>query len=421
MDLYSLGKTPLETLINALLRTAVQQKARFALWKHPEEKSWRLLVSLGGEESPVSLQSVLHRRKGFILHPFSTNTEAKGPVFLEADAVLEKIGDDLSWTWSTTVKKEKKEQFEGALQRILRFDNDPEYTSHPQDYSLQGLLAKPYFIQMVEDAISQIDKGEFSKVVVARAAYRNVPKIINFAQFFEKLSGFYPQAFVSLVYLPGCGFWVGASPEILMEIDKNHYCSTVALAGTLFRESYKAGTSMCSWSEKELHEHMLVSQYIQNVLYEQGIENVTTSTTRSHAIAHLFHLRKDFSFDLYHPQNRQCDLASLIYGLHPTPAVCGLPKQKALDYIQRHENFNRSFYAGFLGPVNMGNKVSLFVNIRCMNIQGQRAILYAGAGITSGSDPEKEWEETDLKMKMMANMLDDDVQCLADHKIEKLQ
>ena len=416
MDLHGLGNTPLETLINAFLRTAVQQKASVALWKLPEEKTWRLLVSLRKEEAPVSLQSALQQRKGFIINSFANHTGAEAPVFLEADAIFEHVNDDLSWTWSETTKKADKEQFEGELKRVLSLDSDPKYSAHLEDYSLHGLLAKPYFIQLVEESQEQIKKGEFSKVVIARAAYRNVPKIINFAQLFDKLSTFYPQAFVSLVYLPGNGFWVGASPEILLEIEKNRYCSTVALAGTLFRESYKAGTSMCSWSEKELHEHKLVSQYIQKVLRQEGIGTFDASTTRSHAIAHLFHLRKDFSFDLHHPQNRHCDLASLIYGLHPTPAVCGLPKQKALDFIQRNENFNRSFYAGFLGPVNIGPKISLFVNIRCMNIQGQRAILYAGAGITRGSDPEKEWQETDLKMRMMANMLENDVQCLAYQK-----
>ena len=416
MDLQYLINTPLETLINAFLRTAVQQKSRVALWKLPEEKAWRLLVSLRKEQSPVSLQSALDQRKGFIINSFSNYTGSERPVFLEADAVLEQVGDDLSWTWSESTKKVEKEQFEGALKRVLSLDNDPKYSSHLEDYSLHGLLAKPYFIHLVEEAVEQIKKGEFSKVVVARAAYRNVPKIINFAQLFDRLSTFYPQAFVSLVYLPGNGFWVGASPEILLEVENNRYCSTVALAGTLSRERYKAGTSMCSWNEKELHEHKLVSQYIQKVLRQEGIEIFDASSTRSHAIAHLFHLRKDFSFDLQHPQNRCCDLASLIYGLHPTPAVCGLPKQKALDFLQRNENFSRSFYAGFLGPLNIGPKMSLFVNIRCMNIQGQRAILYAGAGITGGSDPEKEWQETGLKMKMMANMLEDDVQCLAYQK-----
>ncbi len=412
MVLQSLGNMPYATVINAILRTAFRRKAKVAIWKQPEQKQWKLLVALHDEKPAASLPEILEGRKGFLLSPFANICGSGNLVFLEADGVLEKSAHDLSWTWSETADRQLREQFETSLGQVLDLDNDPDYTSHIEDYTLSQLLAKPQFMLLAEKAVEEIKNGAFSKVVVARAANRNVPKIINFGQLFDRLSELYQEAFVSLVYLPGEGFWVGASPETLLESDDNRHGKTVALAGTIVREK-GMDPAMCSWSTKEINEHDLVSQFIDQVLRENGIHNFAATRTASHAIAHLFHLRKDFAFDLRHPDNRHGDLAALLYGLHPTPAVCGLPKQKALDFILRHESFDRSFYSGFCGPVNIDQKISLFVNIRCMNIKGQRATLYAGAGITIDSDPAKEWEETGMKMKMMANMLDKEVRYFA--------
>lgn len=408
MVLQSLSTMPYETVINAVLRTAVRQKAKVAIWKQPDQKKWKLLVALKNEKPPAPLQTILNGRKGFLVSPFTNIGGAGDLVFLEADGILEKSENDFFWSWSGTADRLLKEQFEASLRQVMDLDNDPHYTSRIQDYSLSQLLARPQFMLLAEKAVDDIKNGAFSKVVVARAANRNVPKIISFGKLFDRLCKRYREAFVALVYLPGEGFWVGASPETLLESDDNRYCRTVALAGTIVRER-DMDAARCSWSTKEINEHDLVSQFIDQILREKGIHNFAATRTASHAIAHLFHLRKDFTFDLLHPDNRHCDLAALLYGLHPTPAVCGLPKQKALDFILRHESFDRSFYSGFWGPVNIDQKISLFVNIRCMHIMGQRATLYAGAGITIDSDPENEWEETGMKMKMMANMLDDEV------------
>ena len=87
--------------------------------------------------------------------------------------------------------------------------------------------------------------------------------------------------------------------------------------------------------------------------------------------------------------------------LHPTSAVCGMPKSSAADFIKKYENGNREFYSGYLGPVNHQKEIHLFVNLRCMQLLKNTAILYAGAGVTEDSNPEKEWLETALKMNTL--------------------
>ena len=99
-------------------------------------------------------------------------------------------------------------------------------------------------------------------------------------------------------------------------------------------------------------------------------------------------------------------LKNLMSLLHPTPAVCGSPKNYAKTYILENENYEREFYTGFLGPVNEStNKSRLFVNLRCMKIENDKANLFVGCGITEGSDPLNEWEETSHKSQTMLQVI----------------
>ena len=91
--------------------------------------------------------------------------------------------------------------------------------------------------------------------------------------------------------------------------------------------------------------------------------------------------------------------------LHPTSAVCGMPIEQAKEWIAHAENYDRELYSGFLGPVNFENTTDLFVNLRCAKISEQQIRFYAGAGITEDSDPQKEYEETELKINVLRSIL----------------
>ena len=104
-------------------------------------------------------------------------------------------------------------------------------------------------------------------------------------------------------------------------------------------------------------------------------------------------------------------LKTLIRALHPTPAVCGLPRENAKQFILENEQYNRSFYTGFLGELNfqknktVSESSSLFVNLRCMNIIDKKVSIFVGGGITKDSNAKKEWEETVSKSKVMKRVL----------------
>lgn len=215
---------------------------------------------------------------------------------------------------------------------------------------------------------------------------------------FNRLCFTYPNAFVSLVAIPGVGTWIGATPELLMSWNQTSL-STVSLAGT----NWASNGKVRGWYDKELNEQALVSEYIRECFHGLGIYDYTEYPTETIKIGKLQHLQTKFGLE--HRTDLKDLPQEILQMLHPTPAVCGVPKEGAMDFIRTTESHARGFYAGFLGPVNFGTSSELFVNLRCMQLQKEAAILYAGAGITEDSDPKKEWQETDSKLDALLTIL----------------
>jgi isochorismate synthase len=134
----------------------------------------------------------------------------------------------------------------------------------------------------------------------------------------------------------------------------------------------------------------MVTDYILNTLQESG-KNITKKGPFTIKAGAVEHLKTEFVGDLGHK-----DWKAIIKALHPTPATCGLPKLAAKVLIKQTEKHSRRFYTGFLGPISQ-NKKSLFVNLRCMEIQNGHAYLYLGGGITAKSNAKSEWIETEKK------------------------
>ena len=101
----------------------------------------------------------------------------------------------------------------------------------------------------------------------------------------------------------------------------------------------------------------------------------------------------------------QVNLGNVIADLHPTPAVCGMPKALAQDFILREEHLYRAYYSGFTGPLNVWKTTHFFVSLRCMQLLDNRCILYAGGGLLTASNEQSEWNETELKLNTMLNVL----------------
>lgn len=252
------------------------------------------------------------------------------------------------------------------------------------------------YIEKVARAIEKIKSSNAQKIVLSR--YREFSlKDFNLKQLLERLFLAYPSAFRYVWYHPQTGMWCGATPETLVQVENNSF-KTMALAGT---QPY-SGTLRVSWGAKELDEQQQVTDSITNSL--RGVSSVLKiSNTRTHRAGPLLHLRTDITGIL---KRGKATLTNIATALHPTPAVCGAPQNIAKDFILKNEDYDREFYTGFLGPVtDNGASASLMVNLRCMKIENKTARIFVGGGITIGSQPAEEWQETQNKMQTMLQVL----------------
>jgi len=249
-------------------------------------------------------------------------------------------------------------------------------------------------ILLVKKAIDCIKKGDAKKIVVSR---KEILEYSNFCVLnsLKNMLNTYKNAFVYTWYHPNIGMWMGATPERLLSISKNNF-STMALAGT---QPYK-NTLDVSWEQKEIMEQQFVTDYIVNNL-AKSITNISISKPYTVKAGNLVHICTDISGKIEFSNS----IKKLTSSLHPTPAVCGLPLTVANNFILNNENYNRSYYTGYLGELNIKNNSNLFVNLRCMLIKNQSISIYVGGGITIDSNPEKEWEETVAKAKVMKKIL----------------
>lgn len=233
---------------------------------------------------------------------------------------------------------------------------------------------------------------------------------------FEKLKDIPGHNFVFCFYTPETGLWMGTSPELLLKSDGQEY-HTMALAGT------RLAGEIGEWDTKNLAEQRTVTDFILTSLRNEGFEaeEGATGIKPTGVVEHLctpIHARISETTNLPtiddsisasdSSSDSDCKLTPLLRlasKLSPTPALSGFPREEALRLIRRSEGFERAYYGGYCGPVDSGGQGELYVNLRSGCFVPGWAALYAGGGITLGSDPAKEWEETDRKLRAILSTL----------------
>lgn len=256
-------------------------------------------------------------------------------------------------------------------------------------YQLPPQTSHEYYLQSIETILAELRSGNIQKAVLSRVIRIPVDITVELPLLFRNLSALYHGAFVYLLYSPETGAWMGATPELLISLSGQRV-STMALAGTR-----KTGSDT-AWGQKEIDEQQWVTKYIRQKLEESGCSGIEQTQAYTVKAGNVEHLRTDFI-----ALTAGTDPGALVSKLHPTPAVCGWPSDKAALLIKETEGYDRTFYTGYLGPVNLEQKTSLFVNLRCLQAVNDQAAIYVGGGITINSDPYKEWEETAIKSRTL--------------------
>ncbi len=363
----------------------LDNKLPFAMYKKPEEE----IIHAVPQNDDTLIEVKDYTESGFVFSPF--NNVKKAPIILPISNSKPISTFFIESEMYNTSEKDVTENLHYPLRKI--------------DH-----------IGIIKKALDEINSGKLQKVIISRTEKIDI-KGDNVITLFKKLINTYFTAFVYLWYHPKVGMWMGATPETLIKVDGNKF-KTIALAGT----QPFLGNMEVEWGDKEIEEQqMVVNSIIENLKEQSTALRVSEKFTVK--AGNILHLQTNISgvVENLNSYDNQNEIQYLINALHPTPAVCGLPKEEAKQFILDNENYDREFYTGFLGELNIPNYnkkndddkkldsnnfiSNIYVNLRCMKIMNKKAVIYIGGGITKDSNVENEWQETVNKTKVMKKVL----------------
>ena len=399
MNLTEVGKAiSLEEVLDVFLGEGLASGGSFALWRKPNSSQLAYIQDFSQSPRRVSLQ-LEDLPAGFIVHPFA-DQEDKKAFFIQGDR-YEKLSLDNSLN-----QEDLPQWIQASRDSLPATELKKRIAAHlgmlPQQANAAAGQEKTHFLQLVAKGIQAIEAGRLEKIVAARTKLIPLPAAFDLGKTLAKLLSSYPHSFVNFFHLPGIGTWMGASPEVLIET-KGDYFYTMSLAGTQPAQGDNPLKS-AAWTQKEIEEQALVSRYIVDCFKTIRLREYEEHGPKTILAGNLLHLRSDFRVNTQ--TTGFSNLGSVMLGLlHPTSAVCGMPRKDALNFLKTEEGWDRSFYAGFLGPVGIEQETSIYVNLRTASLGREQALLYAGAGVTEDSVPEKEWEETELKCQIIGKFI----------------
>lgn len=272
----------------------------------------------------------------------------------------------------------------------IAVDELPPFELNLPSSSQKEAIEYDDYINLIQKTVAELKSASVTeKIVISRVKEINKSGI-NFSETFKNLHEYYPNTYVYLRYDLQEGCWIGASPELLFK-EKNQLIQTVSLAGTKAKED--------DWTEKEYHEQQVVTDYISST-FKNYSDYVDIEGPFSVNAGFFEHLKSFITAQI----KDKSKINNLLFDLHPTPAVCGMPKEISKQFIIENEGYKRSFYAGFMGYDN-GEESEYFVNLRCAKIYSNKVNLYVGGGIMPDSIPENEWKETEMKSKTIGELL----------------
>lgn len=295
------------------------------------------------------------------------------------------------------------DDLQNNIQNILSLDG------RLNKYHLPGKLIKKEvsnidrFKQTILSALESIQQKKLDKIVLAQTLDVLSDKDFSLYNSLNNLRQIHPNCYVFSTSNGKGQNFIGASPERLISI-RDRQLVIDALAGSAPRG--KTATedadlaNLLLNSDKEKREHKVVIDFITQHLQALGIEaNILTPRLRQ--LCNIQHLWTPIEAKIpvnVHP-------LEIVAQLHPTPAVAGVSRDLACAEIRRYEDFERGLYAAPLGWVDYQGNSEFIVGIRSALIDGDRARLYAGAGIVKGSDPDKELAEIQLKLQALLKAL----------------
>jgi menaquinone-specific isochorismate synthase len=311
--------------------------------------------------------------------------------------------------WLTTAATgedaaQRAEELLSTWRERLQTDRPKIGSANPGVAAREREPSRTAWRRQVRAAVESVEDGELKKVVLAQALRVQLESELSVPDVLARLAAAYPDCY-RFMFSPDDGAtFFGATPERLVSL-RGRTVRTEALAGSTGRGDTPAEDEWLASelldSQKDIHEHELVAEAIRDQL-EPFAASVRIGDRSVRRLATVQHLRTSITAELADDEH----ILSLVEALHPTPAVGGLPPDAALRTIRETEAFDRGWYAAPIGWVDAAGNGTFAVGIRSAVARGQTATLFAGAGIVADSDPDREWDEVQLKYRPMLDELE---------------
>ncbi|EMA64313.1 isochorismate synthase [Halorubrum lipolyticum] len=351
---------------------------------------------------------------GFAFHEGGCDGDPWGP-FPEARFVLPRVqvtfADNGAWLTVNAVGDDARPD---AVEERLAEERDrlaglstADRPPRPGIAATRRTTSREAWRESVEAAVDRIRGGDLRKVVLAQALEADLAAEFPRPATLDRLAEKYPDCHRYYFEPDAAGsVFFGATPERLVAL-RGRTVETDALAGTTGRGETPAEDE---WLARELlddaknvHEHELVAETVREQL-EPFAASISAGERRVRRLATVQHLHTPITAELSADRH----VLDLVEALHPTPAVGGLPPDRALETIHDTEPFDRGWYAAPVGWIDAAGNGAFAVAIRSAVATASRATLFAGVGLVADSDPDREWDEVQLKYRPILDELEAD-------------
>jgi len=254
--------------------------------------------------------------------------------------------------------------------------------------------------------ISEIKKNKFKKVVLSRMKTFKIASRVSLANMLKMLSINYPST-TTFAFRRNSSTFFGATPELFLRLE-NRSLTTDALAGSIKRgENETEDNDLSDYllsNSKERNEQQFVVDFVINKLsaFTNSVEY--NKIPKIKKLANIQHLHTEIKATI----RDSFSLFDILEVLYPTPAICGLPVEKAKEMISQSEDYQRGLYSGIIGWMSINSNSELFIGIRSALIKKNLLFIFAGCGIVEGSDALQEFMETEMKFNPILNLFNDE-------------
>jgi len=331
--------------------------------------------------------------------------------FIPDNLILKQNGKCYYIHYNTVTNKSDSDalitRYCSKLKKILDYKPVDSYTI-PKPALVKGNTPKEKkrWIASVKDAVNTLENDELSKVVLSRNIEIKLSDDLNLNYALKKLGQRNPESYI-FAYHSGQSTFFGASPEKLARFE-DYSIEIDALAGSINRgkneEQDKKYEEDLLNSKKDVAEHKFVLDYILKSI-SKIVESVDYSPV---PFVKKFHNIQHLCAQVKAKLNSDALMFEILDVVYPTPAICGTPKEKAITQIKKLEDYKRGMYSGFVGWLNFSGEGEFAVSIRSAVLKGDKLTAFAGCGIVADSNAEKEYEESELKLKTILSLFDNE-------------